>query len=115
MRTTEWILALALLVSGTVAAQEAAAVFPIRLHDGQALGKATTVKVRLGERVVLRWESDRDVALHLHGYDIEQHVPASQAADMSFKATIAGRFPITVHAQGKAHHHRAVAYLEVHP
>jgi len=106
--------AVAGLLVTTSAAQDAK-VLAIRLQDGKAAGKAPTLQARLGEQLVLRWESDRAIALHLHGYDIERQVPAAVATDMAVKAMVAGRFPITEHAHGKAHHHRPVAYLEVHP
>ena len=106
--------ALAALLSNAAAAQDAK-VFPIRLQDGKAADKAVTIKVSRGDALVLRWQSDRAIALHLHGYDIEQHVPPAVATDMAVKATVAGRFPITEHAQGRSHHHRPIAYLEVHP
>jgi len=53
--------------------------------------------------------------LHLHGYDIEATVTPEAPERMAFTASIAGRFPVTEHAHGKSHHHRAVLYLEVHP
>lgn len=105
--------ALAVLVAGAAFAN-GAKVVPVELRDGRAAA-APSIKVTRGDDVVLRWHSDRPIVLHLHGYDIEHQVPASSASDMAFKATVAGRFPITEHAHGKSHHHRPVAYLEVHP
>jgi hypothetical protein len=55
------------------------------------------------------------MVLHLHGYDLEATVAPGASATMAFTAGVAGRFPVTEHAHGKNHHHRAVLYLEVHP
>lgn len=70
--------------------------------------------MKRGERVELRWGSDRPIALHLHGYDLEAKAAPQAPAVMAFEAKIAGRFPVTEHTPG-AGHHRAILYLEVHP
>ena len=82
--------------------------------NGRVLGTADTIRVRKGDHVELRWSSDQAIALHLHGYDIEAKVAPQSPAVMSFKANLAGRFPVSEHRHG-AGHHRAVLYLEVHP
>ena len=85
------------------------------LVDGKLPGReSNTLRVRRGEKVELRWTSDRPIVLHLHGYDLEVKVAPQAPAGMSFTAGIAGRFPITEHTHGRGHH-RAIAYLEVHP
>jgi len=48
------------------------------------------------------------------GYDIEAGASPESPATISFTADIPGRFPVSEHAHGKAHH-GAVLYLEVHP
>ena len=73
-----------------------------------------TLRVKRGERVELRWKSDRPIALHLHGYDIERSAAPQAPAVMAFEAKIAGRFPVSEHTHG-AGHHRAILYLEVLP
>jgi len=88
--------------------------FDIALADGKASAEQQTLRVTKGDKVVLRWKSDRQVALHLHGYDIETTVPAQGTATMSFAADLPGRFPVSEHTHGPGHH-RAVLYLEVHP
>ena len=62
----------------------------------------------------LRWTSDRNIAVHLHGYDIEARVTPGATSVMAFRARIAGRFPVSEHAHG-ARHERPLLYLEVHP
>ncbi|HZZ92356.1 MAG TPA: hypothetical protein VFE23_07325 [Usitatibacter sp.] len=102
----------AILAPAAYAAEHKVLALPLvngALHDpGQ------TVRVKQGDEVELRWSSDRPLALHLHGYDIESRVAPGKPAVMSFKATIPGRFPVEVHGQHGAAH-RAVMYLEVYP
>jgi hypothetical protein len=104
------IAALALSVS---AFAQAAKELDIALADGKPKGEQT-LRVTKNDKVVLHWTSDRPIALHLHGYDLETSVPAKGTATMSFTASIPGRFPVSEHAHG-AGHHRAVLYLEVLP
>ena len=88
--------------------------FELMLVGGKLAGERNTVRVAQGDKVELRWTSDRRIVLHLHGYDLEATVTPAAPARMTFTATIAGRFPVTEHAHGPGHH-RAVLYLEVHP
>jgi len=81
--------------------------------DGVAPAQGT-VRVKKGDKVELRWTSDRRIVLHLHGYDIETTVAPGTPAVMSFQARITGRFPVSVHGQG-SRHERPLLYLEVHP
>lgn len=90
-------------------------VFELMLVDGRAPGRSNTLRVKKGEKVDLRWTSDRPIALHLHGYDIEAKVAPQAPATISFTANLTGRFPVSEHAQGRSHHHRSILYLEVHP
>lgn len=89
--------------------------FNLSLRNGRLESKNNTLLVRRGERVELRFSTDRPIQLHLHGYDIEAGASPESPATISFTADIPGRFPVSEHAHGKAHHHRAVLYLEVHP
>lgn len=88
-------------------------MFDLALSAGR-LARGETLRVSRGERVELRWSSDKRVTLHLHGYDIERTVAPQAPAVMAFKADIAGRFPVSEHGRG-GRHGRAVVYLEVHP
>jgi hypothetical protein len=112
------------LASGCVAAGLAQAAladkpgekaFNLSLRNGRLESKDNTFRVRRGERVELRFSTDRPIQLHLHGYDIEAGGSPESPATISFTANIPGRFPVSEHAHGKGHHHRAVLYLEVQP
>ena len=89
--------------------------FNLSLRNGRLESKNNTLRVRRGERVELRFSTDRPIQLHLHGYDIEAGASPESPATISFTADIPGRFPVSEHAHGKAHDHGAVLYLEVHP
>jgi len=110
-----WFSCLLALAISVVWAQAPGKSFDLALADGRVPSERSTLRVKKGEKVELRWTSDRPIALHLHGYDLETKVAPQAPASMTFTASIAGRFPITEHARGGAHHHRAVLYLEVHP
>jgi FtsP/CotA-like multicopper oxidase with cupredoxin domain len=87
--------------------------FDVQLVQGRRTG-GDTIRVQRGDEVELRWTSDRRIALHLHGYDIETTVTPGTPASMSFRAAIAGRFPVSEHRHG-GRHERPLLYLEVHP
>ena len=86
----------------TGAASEAAVATTLRrvaIRDGKAEVANQTIVVAQGAQVELQWRSDRPIALHLHGYDIETKVTPPATAVMAFTARLAGRFPVTEHRQ----------------
>jgi hypothetical protein len=89
-------------------------VFELTLVKGRRTDGGDTVRVSRGDEVELRWSSDRRIVLHLHGYDIETTVTPQSAAVMSFRADVAGRFPVSEH-RNSGGHGRALLYVEVHP
>lgn len=70
------------------------------------------VRMRRGQEVVLRWRSDIDMIVHLHGYDLETRVKPDGEAMIEFVPRAAGRFPVERHAKSG---HRTLLYLEVRP
>lgn len=98
--------------------------FEISIRDRRVEGTATTLRVKRGESVLLRWHTDEAVSVHVHGYEVRANLSAGSPGSMSFEAGVAGRFPITVHAFGtdagreaRPRRHREVTllYLEVLP
>jgi hypothetical protein len=93
--------------------------FDLRIERGQVPAKSRLVRVRQDDLVRLRWTSDQPVALHLHGYDIEQKVEPGAISEMKFTARATGRFPVQEHkpqATGGGHTHGApIVQLEVLP
>ena len=103
-------LALAAIAGAAAAASQS---FSVDIAGGRAKGEET-LKVRKGDQVQVRFKSDRPIVLHLHGYNINAKVAPPAPAEMTFKADLAGRFPVHEHREG-AGHHRAVLFIEVHP
>ena len=114
MRRRRFLQTLAAVPTLGAAAEPSSKAFELAIANGRVAPAQGTVRVRKGDKVELRWTSDRRMALHLHGYDIETTVTPEAPAVMSFQARIAGRFPVSEHAHG-ARHERPLLYLEVHP
>jgi hypothetical protein len=98
--------------------------FDISIRDRRVEGSASTIRVKRGETVLLRWRTDEAVALHVHGYDLRATVSPGSPKTIRLEAGVAGRFPITAHEFGaladqdaRPNKHREVTllYLEVLP
>jgi hypothetical protein len=85
----------------------------VEIFGGRVKG-GETLRVRQGDQVQVRFLSDRPIILHLHGYDLDVNVVPSAPAFLTFKAEMAGRFPMHEHRTG-AGNHRAVLFIEVYP
>jgi len=114
MRRREFLVALAAAPLACAAAEPASKAFELAIAKERVDAAQETVRVKKGDKVELRWTSDRRIALHLHGYDIETTVTPEAPAVMSFQARIAGRFPVSEHGHG-SRHERPLLYLEVLP
>jgi hypothetical protein len=91
----------------------AASRFDIVLENGRVAGGPPVVQVVRGDRVDILWTSDREVALHLHGYDIEITATPGAPRHMTFTAHATGRFPVEIHSgSGQG---RTLIYVEVRP
>lgn len=98
--------------------------FDISIRDRRVEGSASTLRIKRGDTVSLRWRSDEAVSLHVHGYDLQVNLSATTPRTIRFEATITGRFPITAHEFGaaadqdarlKKHREVTLLYLEVLP
>src|SRR5262245_30678265 len=70
-------LSLALVLASNLAVPGAKAdelTFELRIQRGQVPANMRLIRVKQGDVVKLRWSSDRSIALHLHGYDIERKI-----------------------------------------
>lgn len=99
-------------IAGTAAAASSQS-FSVELAGGRVKGDET-LKVQKGDQVQVRLSSDKPMVLHLHGYDIDTRVAPPAPALLTFKADLAGRFPVHEHREG-AGNHRAVLFIEVRP
>jgi hypothetical protein len=92
--------------------------FDLRIERGQLPANMRLIRVKQGDLVKLRWSSDRSIALHLHGYDIERKIEPGVVAEMTFTARATGRFSIQEHQarSGGGHTHGApIVQVEVLP
>jgi hypothetical protein len=112
---------IALLVTPGLAVTGAKAdelTFELRIDRGQLPPAKRLIRVKQGDVVKLRWSSDRPIALHLHGYDIERKVEPGVVAEMTFTALATGRFPVAEHQarSGGSHTHGApIVQVEILP
>jgi hypothetical protein len=105
----------AIAVSGAKADE---LTFELRIERGHVPANMRLIRVKQGDVVKLRWSSDRSIALHLHGYDIERKIEPGVVAEMTFTARATGRFPVQEHqaASGGGHTHGApIVQIEVLP
>ena len=71
--------------------------FEWTVSNGRRASGPERVIVHVGDTVSLTLHSDQPEELHLHGYDLHQHVHANQAATLEFIAKHAGRFALELH------------------
>ena len=118
-RTAAVLLGFALLAAASPARE-----FDISIVGRRIEGSSTTIRVKRGDSVILRWRTDESVSLHLHGYDIQATLSPVSSTRMRFEAAVAGRFAITAHEFGAVADHDApprkhreitLLYLEVLP
>ena len=88
--------------------------FELRIENGRLTNAVKTLQVRRGDAVELIWSADRQIVLHLHGYDIEIDVAPDHPTSLGFTANATGRFPIEIHSK-EPHKQRPLAYIEVQP
>jgi hypothetical protein len=94
--------ALVLVGVALLGAASAVREFDIGIRDRRVEGGASTIRVKRGDTVLLRWRTDEAVSLHVHGYDLRANLTVASPATMRFEAAVAGRFPITAHEFGAA-------------
>jgi hypothetical protein len=116
--------AIVLVGVALLGAASTAREFDISIRDRRVEGSVSTLRVKRGDSVLMRWRTDEAVSLHVHGYDVQATLAAGSPRTLHFEATIAGRFPITAHEFGAAanqgagptkHREVTLLYLEVLP
>jgi hypothetical protein len=97
---------------GSVEPGKDAKVFEFAIVRGTLGDDEQTIQVTEGDVVEFRWSSDRELNLHMHGYDMEVDVTPNASAVMRVHAIKTGRFPILNH-DGEPPN--VLLYLEVQP
>ena len=88
--------------SPSVAPSPAVRTIDVSYAGGQVTGTTGREQVAVGERVVLRITSDVADEVHVHGYDLQQALPAGVPVEIPLHATIPGGFEVELHDAGKA-------------
>ena len=91
----------------------------LRIAGGRVPENLRLVKVKQGDLVRLRWNADRPLRLHLHGYDVELGVTPGVTAETVFSARSAGQFPLYIaipdRRGGHTHEEPPLVTVEVEP
>ena len=69
----------------------------VEVRGGQPVGGVQKLEFESGERILFKVSSDADAVFHLHGYDVEQSVPAGGATTFDLAADIEGVFELEDH------------------
>lgn len=72
----------------------------IEVEGGHPVGKVQRLYFQAGERIAFVVTSDTEIALHLHGYDVEQSVVAGGTTKFDLPADIEGMFDLEEHDLG---------------
>jgi hypothetical protein len=86
------------------------AVKTIAVRDGKPVGGVERLSYDSGETVNFVVTSNAADEVHVHGYDIEQALPAGERARVRFKATLEGIYEVELHGSGEQ-----IAELRVSP
>ena len=112
-------IAVGLMLGSTAGVRAADLTFDLKIQGGRVPQTMRLVRVKQGDTVKLRWTSDRPIALHLHGYDIERTVEPGTVSEMAFVARATGRFSVEEHKPdakgGHSHGEAALVRIEVLP
>lgn len=82
--------------------------FDISIEGGEMSPRE--ISVGQGDTVTLHINSDEQLEIHVHGYDVEREVGPGQTARIHFEADLTGRFEIEDHETEEE-----VGVLEVRP
>jgi len=100
---------------GAVSAQDSK-TFDLNLVGGQVEGDPGAIRVSQDDKVLIRWQTDRETEIHLHGYDVKSNLSPGAVTEMDFEAHATGRFPITAHGHhSDAHDEPVLVHVEVYP
>jgi hypothetical protein len=69
----------------------------IEVKGGQPVGGVQELEFTAGKRILFRITSDAEAEFHLHGYDVEQSVPAGGETTFDLAADVEGVFELEDH------------------
>jgi hypothetical protein len=82
----------------------------IVVRSGEPVGGVQELEYNAGDEIRFRVSSNKADEVHVHGYDVEEEIPAGGTATLSFPADIEGIFEIELHES-----ETQIAELRVNP
>ena len=82
----------------------------IVVRNGEPVGGVEELEYDAGDQIRFRVSSNRADEVHVHGYDVEEEIPAGGTATLSFPADIEGIFEVELHGS-----EAQIAELRVNP
>ncbi len=73
------------------------AVPTIVVRNGEPVGGVEELEYDAGDQIRFRVSSKQADEVHVHGYDVEEEIPAGGSATLSFPADIEGIFEVELH------------------
>jgi hypothetical protein len=72
-------------------------VLTIVIRNGEPVNGVEELEYEAGDQIRFRVSSNRADEVHVHGYDVEEEIPAGGTATLSFPAEIEGIFEVELH------------------
>lgn len=85
-------------------------LFTIDIVDGRLASGDSVIRVHQNKTITIKITANMTDELHLHGYDKSLQLQPNKTTDITFKASMAGRFEAELHSDKSP-----VFAVEVHP
>ncbi len=82
----------------------------IVVRNGEPVGGVQELEYDAGDEIRFRVSSNQADEVHVHGYDVEEEIPAGGSATLAFPADIEGIFEVELHGS-----QTQIAELRVNP
>lgn len=82
----------------------------IVVRNGEPVGGVQELEYDAGDEIRFRVSSNQADEVHVHGYDVEEEIPAGGSATLAFPADIEGIFEVELHES-----ETQIAELRVNP
>lgn len=82
----------------------------IVVRNGEPVGGVEELEFDAGDEIRFRVSSNKADEVHVHGYDVEEEIPAGGSATLAFPADIEGIFEVELHGS-----EAQIAELRVNP
>lgn len=94
----------------TTEASKKPTVPTIVVRNGEPVGGVQELEYNAGDDIRFRVSSNQADEVHVHGYDVEEEIPAGGSATLAFPADIEGIFEVELHGS-----ETQIAELRVNP